>query len=176
MSLRARLPARLCLAGAALLPLFHAPVVRAEITDRTVGTNPPPSRLVSGFAALDRPVGIAEVNVGVLTLPNAEVCAERSAGCSNGDLSFALEGWEVYRASQRFAFGAGVLVGLIPTASPRQDPEGPQRDHTRSYFTLEGVVRYSPYVGRSFEAWVGAIGGLVVVSDQFQVPDENDNR
>ncbi|HEY3501118.1 MAG TPA: hypothetical protein VGK73_40770, partial [Polyangiaceae bacterium] len=75
-----------------------------------------------------------------------------------------------------FAFGAGVLVGLIPTASPRQDPEGPQRDHTRSYFTLEGVIRYYPYVGRSFEAWVGAVGGLVVVSDQFQVPDENDNR
>jgi hypothetical protein len=155
---------------------FSTAALRAEITERTVGTSPPPNRLVSGFAALDRPVGIMEVNVGLLTLPNAEVCAERSAGCSVGDLSFALEGWEVYRANQRFAFGAGVLVGLVPTAKPRQDPEGPERDHSRSYFTLEGVVRYYPYVGRSFEAWIAAVGGLVVVSDAFQIPDTEDNR
>ena len=160
----------------ASLALLVARSAHAEITDRTVGTNPPPSRLVSGFAALDRPVGIAEANVGVLTLPNAEVCAERSSGCSKGDLSFALEAWEVYRANQRFAFGAGVMVGLIPTANPPQDPEGMQRDHTRSYFTIEGVVRYYPWVGKNFEGWIGAVGGLVVVSDGFQIPDEDDNR
>src|SRR5262249_21651977 len=107
MTAKAIFRGRVAAAGLAIsLALLVARSARAEITDRTVGTNPPPSRLVSGFAALDRPVGIAEANVGVLTLPNAEVCAERSSGCSKGDLSFALEAWEVYRANQRFAFGA----------------------------------------------------------------------
>jgi hypothetical protein len=156
--------------------LLGAPAARAEITDHTVGTSPPPSRLLSGFAALDRPVGIAEVNVGVLTLPGAEVCAERSSGCSQGDLSFALEAWELYRANLRFGFGAGVMVGLIPTAKPKQDPEGIQRDHSRSYMTFEGVIRYYPFVGRHFEGWVGVVGGLAVVNDRFTIPDEEDNR
>jgi len=150
--------------------------LHAEGADPAVSTNPTSSRLASGFSALDRPVGIMEVNVGLLTLPNAEICAERSAGCSRGDASFSLEAWELYRANLRLGFGAGVMVGLIPTANPQQDPEGLERDHTRGYFTIEGIVRYYPFVGRHFEGWVGVVGGLVVVSDRFTVPIEDDNR
>jgi hypothetical protein len=160
----------------ALALLLFTGVARAEVTDRTVGASPPPNRLLSGFAALDRPVGIAELNVGVLTLPGAEVCADRTAACSRGDVSLALEAWELYRATRRFGFGAGVMVGLIPTANPEQDPEGVERDHSRSYMTFEAVVRYYPFVGRRFEGWVGAVGGLVVVNDRFDIPDEEDNR
>lgn len=148
----------------------------ASISAQIDATNPDPERLVKGFAALDRPIGMAEANVGVLTLPDAEVCAERSAGCNNGDLSFALEGWEIYRANLRLAFGAGFMLGLIPIAHPRQDPEAIERDHTRSYLTVEGVFRYYPYVAERWELWVGPVGGLVVLNDQFQVANIKDDR
>ena len=63
---------------------------------------------------------------------------------------------------------AGLLLGLIPTTdAPRRDPEGIQRDHSRRYLTLEGMLRYYPYVGEKFELWLGVTGGLVVLSDRF---------
>lgn len=180
--------ARTALSLALLVLGFVAPAAAQEATARASAgtgtslgaefdaTDPDPDRLVKGFAALDRPVGMAEANVGVLTLPDAEVCAQRSAGCSNGDLSFALEGWEIYRANLRLAFGAGFMLGLIPIAHPRQDPEAIEREHTRSYLTVEGVFRYYPYVGETLEAWVGPVGGLVVLNDRFQVANVEEER
>ncbi|MEP7053305.1 MAG: hypothetical protein ABJB12_23280 [Pseudomonadota bacterium] len=133
-------------------------------------------RLARGFAALSRSVGIAEVAVGWLTLPGAAVCSERStgSGCRKGDTSFDLELWEVYRFDRRLAFGAGALLGLIPTTdAPRNDRGGVARDHARSYLTLEGTLRHYPYVGESVELWWGVSGGLAVVSDRFQVSSKN---
>jgi hypothetical protein len=138
--------------------------------------SPDPERLRQGFAALDRPLGIAEAHVGALMLPAAEVCAERSAGCKTGDVSFAVEAWQLYRMNQELAFGAGLVLGLIPTAHPRQDPEAVPRDHTRSYLTVEGTFRYYPYVGEDLEAWGGIVAGLVVVNDRFQVVSAPDDR
>jgi hypothetical protein len=131
-----------------------------------------------GFAGLDRPSGIAEAGVGWLTLPGAEVCIDRKTGCSEGDTSLALDLWQLYRQSRRFAFGAGILLALIPTTdAPKQDPQGVQRDHSRRYFTVEGMLRYYPYVGETVEWWVGGTGGLVVVSDRFVVKeDQEDDR
>jgi hypothetical protein len=146
----------------------------AQTSEEENGTNPAPNRLLSGFAAMTRPVGMAEANLNVLTLPGAEVCG--SAGCKRGDVVFALEGWEFYRWSPNWAFGAGVMLGLLPTARPRQPPEVVPRDHTRGYLTFEGMLRYYPYVGERFEAWIGPFGGLVVVNDRFQVRDVNDER
>jgi hypothetical protein len=148
----------------------------AQTAEAATGTNPDPHRLVSGFAAMTRPVGIAEGNAGVVVLPGAEVCVERSAGCKRGDVVFAFEGWELFRWNPQWAFGAGVMLGLLPTAHPRQPPEMIPRDHTRSYLTFEGMLRYYPYVGESMEAWVGPFGGLVVVNDRFQVVSEADDR
>jgi hypothetical protein len=138
--------------------------------------SPDPERLKQGFAAVDRPMGIAEAHVGALTLPAAEVCAERSAGCKKGDISFAVEAWQLYRMNQQLAFGAGLVLGLIPTAHPRQDPESIEREHTRSYLTVEGTLRYYPYVGENLEAWGGIVAGLVVVNDRFQVVLARDDR
>jgi hypothetical protein len=116
--------------------------------------------------------------VGWLTLPGAEVCIDRKTGCSEGDTSLALDLWQLYRQSRRFAFGAGILLALIPTTdAPKQDPQGVQRDHARRYFTVEGMLRYYPYVGETVEWWVGGTGGLVVVSDRFVVKeDQEDDR
>ncbi|HYQ16887.1 MAG TPA: hypothetical protein VEQ58_14050 [Polyangiaceae bacterium] len=132
------------------------------------------ARVISGFRALDRPTGMAEAGFGWLTLPGADVCSQ--SGCKAGDTSFELDGWQLYRANLRLAFGAGLLLGLIPTTdAPSGEPtDDIQRDHTRKYLTLEGMLRYYPYVGQSFEFWAGLTGGLVVLSDRFQVVDVYD--
>jgi hypothetical protein len=129
------------------------------------------TRVARGFAALNRSTGIAEVGVGWLTLPGAQVCSANS--CKKGDTSFALDAWELFRTSRRFAFGAGFLLGLIPTtAAPPSNPMGVERDHSRSYLTLEGTIRHYPYIGESVELWWGVTGGLVVVNDRFAVNNQ----
>ena len=149
----------------------------AEHEDDSNGINPSPERLRSGFAALDRPHGMIEGGAGVLTLPGAEVCVERSTGCKQGDLSFAPETWQLYRANTSFAFGAGIVLGLIPTAHPpHEDPAGIERDQTRSYLTFEGTARYYPVVLQKVEWWIAVVGGMVVVNDNFQVVAERDDR
>jgi hypothetical protein len=122
-----------------------------------------------GFAALDQPTTMAEFGFGWITLPGATVCVERlQAGCKSGDTSLMIDGWLLYRNNTRIAFGAGMTLGfLTTTTAPRQDPPGVNRDHRRGYFNFEGIVRYYPYVGESFEMWTGATAGLIVVSDQF---------
>ena len=70
-------------------------------------------KVLTGFRALDRPTGIAEAGFGWLTLPGADVCS--STTCKAGDTSFELDGWQLYRRNLRLAFGAGFLLGLIPT-------------------------------------------------------------
>jgi hypothetical protein len=135
------------------------------------------ARVARGFAALERPTGIAEAGVGWLTLPGALVCAQHSSGsgCKKGDTSFELDAWELYRANRRFAFGAGFLLGLIPTTdAPQSDPMGIVRDHSRSYLTLEGTIRHYPYISEGVELWWGITGGLAVVNDRFSVEDNQD--
>jgi len=168
---RAALSAGLCLALHVAPGLADAlpPPVAHSLDDAD-------PRLARGFAALARPMVSAEIGVGWLTLPGAEVCAERSSGqgCKNGDTSFELDVWQIYRNSRRFAFGAGLMLGLIPTTdAPRHDPDEIVRDHSRSYLTLEGTIRHYPYVGESIELWWGVSGGLAVVSDRFEVTDKN---
>lgn len=132
-------------------------------------------RVVTGFRALNRPTGIAEAGFGWLTLPGANVCS--SGGCKAGDTSFELDAWQLYRQNLRLAFGAGLLLGLIPTTdAPQRDSPGISRDHSRKYLTLEGMLRYYPYVAERFELWLGLTGGLVVVSDRFVVDDDYDDK
>lgn len=130
-------------------------------------------------ASVDRPVGMAEFGVGWLTLPGAEVCGSPTR-CKQGDTSLDLEAWQLFRANLRFAFGAGLGLGLVPTTdAPRENPApiagqpSIERDHSRGYFTIEGITRYYPFVGQNFEAWVGITGGLLVVSDTFDTKPGN---
>lgn len=111
---------------------------------------------------------MAEFGVGLLALPGAEVCVERSeAGCSKGDQTLALSAWPLFRFG-RFAVGAGVIVGLTPTTdAPRNDPPDIPRDHKRSYFTVEAASRYFLPLTESLEAYFGLNVGFVVVNDTF---------
>jgi hypothetical protein len=129
-----------------------------------------PLPVAKGFAALNRPTGIAEFGFGWITLPGAEVCVERAAaGCRRGDTSLEIDVWQLYRANLRFAFGAGITLSLITaTDAPRNDPPGIEREHRRGYFLVEGIARYYPYVGENTELWLGLTGGLLVLSDRFE--------
>lgn len=164
---------RLACTSAALCLLFSAlPCRAAEPSLESDASDSGDPRLARGFEALLRPTGIAELGAGWLTLPGASVCAEHSSGatCRKGDTSFELDAWQLYRTNRRWAFGAGLLLGLIPTAdAPRREPSGIERNHTRSYLTLEGTIRHYPYVGQSVELWWGVAAGLAVVSDRFVV-------
>jgi hypothetical protein len=154
-------------------------VLALALPDRALADGPPrpePLRLRSGFASQDRPVGMAEFNIGALTLPGAEICGATTDGaepeCTRGDASFEIEAWPLYRPTVRYAFGAGIMLGLIPTTIPAQQSTNDQtvvRDHSRSYLTAEGIGRYYLYVGESTELWAGVTAGLVVLSDRFVV-------
>jgi hypothetical protein len=112
--------------------------------------------------------GMAEMGVGLLTLPGAEVCIARKLGCSKGDTSLTLSGWPLFRRGN-FAAGAGVTVGLTSsTDSPPNDTPDIPRDHTRRYFSVEITGRYYVPITERVEGWVGVTTGLGVVNDSFQ--------
>lgn len=120
-----------------------------------------------GFAALNRPQGMAEFGVGWLTLPGAEVCLEPQS-CERGDTTPQVDAWQFFRLNVDFAVGAGITLGLLPTRdSPPVDPPGVERAHTRRYFMFETMARYYPYVGENSEMWVGLATGLTVVKDTY---------
>lgn len=117
-----------------------------------------------------RPYGAIEFGIGVLALPDAEVCAG-AGGCDRGDVSLAVDAWPLFRASPSFAVGAGMTLALTPTQdAPQQDMTFP-REHTRRYFLVEGIGRYYFVHGRALELWTGISTGLVVVSDNFRTAD-----
>lgn len=130
----------------------------------------PSSHPRSLAARMERLHGMAEVGLGWLTLPGAEVCAERgpTPECHRGDASLSFEAWQLFRLPSSVALGGGVMLGLTPTTdTPAREIPGVKRDHTRGYLTFEVTSRYYPYVGDSFEGWLGLTGGLVVISDTF---------
>jgi hypothetical protein len=119
---------------------------------------------------MERLHGMAEAGLGWLTLPGAEVCAQRgeTPDCRRGDSSLALEAWQIFRLPSAFAVGAGVMLGLTPTTDvPATQLADVERNHSRGYLTVEGTVRYYPYVGEAIEGFLGLTGGLVVISDTF---------
>ena len=114
-----------------------------------------------------RPYGAVEFGIGVLALPDAQICAG-GVGCDQGDVSIEVDAWPLFRASPRFAVGAGMTLALTPTQdAPQRDMMFP-REHTRRYFLVEGIGRYYFAYGRALEIWSGLSAGLVVVSDNFR--------
>lgn len=114
-----------------------------------------------------RPYGAIEFGLGVLALPDAEVCAGEG-GCDRGDVSLEVDAWPLFRASPAFAVGAGMTLALTPTQDAPQQQMTFPREHTRRYFLVEGIGRYYFVHGRALEMWAGLSTGLVVVSDNFR--------
>jgi len=136
----------------------------AELQPANVGATLVPER------AAYRSTGMAELGLGWLVLPGAKVCSARTQNsCKNGDSSPMIEVWPLVRPTPDFAVGAGVSLGLIPTAdAPRQDPPGVDRSHSRGYLTVQGIGRYYAIAGEHLEAWAGLTVGFVAISDTFQ--------
>jgi len=121
---------------------------------------------------VDRPYTLAELGLGLLTLPAADVCL-KSRPCTKGDTSIDIDFWQMYRANRSFAVGAGASVALKPTTDNPPSEAGVERSHTRSYFLVEGQGRYYAVASPSFEAWIGATAGIVIVSDRYSIDEAN---
>lgn len=123
--------------------------------------------------------GKAEIGLGLLGLPTAEVCTNHTilGYCKRGDSSPMLELWQLFRPSPVFAVGAGITIGLFPIVdAPKQEAPGISRDHRRGYLTTEGIARFYWLHGPVWESWVGVTGGLVVVSDTYTTNNNTNDR
>jgi hypothetical protein len=145
----------------ALAATLHAPA-RADETAST--------RSAVAARGVDRPYTMAQLGLGLLTLPAADVCL-KSRPCTKGDTSIEIDFWQMYRANRRFAVGAGGTVALVPTSDSPPSEAGIDRSHTRSYFMVEGQGRYYAIEHPAFEAWIGATAGIVIVSDRYSIDD-----
>jgi hypothetical protein len=118
--------------------------------------------------AFQRPHTVAEFDAGVLTLPGAEVCV-RADDCNAASPALLVSAWPLYRAHERFTFGAGLTIGFNP-ARDVNDGESPvPRRHSSTFFVAEATARYLPWASNGFQAWLGVTTGLIVVSDAFRI-------
>jgi opacity protein-like surface antigen len=125
-------------------------------------------------SVLDRAHTVAEIEAGIIALPNAPISAANRGGTTpigavgNGDATVQTGFHLLYRATREWAFGAGVSFTPTPTSDKNYgSTAGLTRSHARSYFLLGGEARYFPVRSRSFEAWFGITGGVVVIADRF---------
>jgi hypothetical protein len=144
----------------------------------TATVNAAPSSAQSRSDETDHVFGMAELGVGMLTLPGAHVCTDRATSrCKQGDSSIMIEGWQLIRATRSFAAGAGITLALFPTTDvPLNGTQDIERDHRRSYFTAEGLIRWYPLTTPSWEVWLGTTGGLVVVADTYSSKEAQPDR
>ena len=138
-------------------------------------------RLASGddtprdhLSLLDRPHTIAELELGIIALPDAAISPANQGGATpigtfgKGDATLQTGAHLLYRATRDWAFGAGTVFAPRPTSDPNfGGASGLMRTHSRSYLFLGGEVRYFPVRSRWFEGWLGMTGGVVVVADRF---------
>jgi hypothetical protein len=125
---------------------------------------------------LDRPHTVAELEVGIIALPNVPISPAYQGGqtpfgaVGNGDATLQTGLHLIYRATREWAIGAGAVFSPIPTTDKNYGGSGTpplQRSHSRSYLLLGAEARYYPLRSRWFEAWFGLTGGLVIIADRF---------
>jgi hypothetical protein len=124
---------------------------------------------------LDRPHTVAELEAGIVVLPNAPISAANRGGATplgpvgNGDATLQTGMHLIYRATREWAIGAGALFAPSPTSDSNFGAGASRlsRTHSRSYLFLGGEARYFPLHSRWFEAWFGVTVGGLVVGDRF---------
>src|SRR4051794_23244867 len=141
---------------------------RSAMADETAST-----RNAEATRTLDRPFTVAQIGIGLLTLPAADVCLHNRP-CTKGDTSIEADMWQFYRASRNFSIGAGATVAIAPTVDNPPTVAGIERTHTRSYFLVEAQGRYYPIHQPWIEAWVGVTAGGVIVSDRYKIEGGED--
>jgi hypothetical protein len=151
--------------------LLFAGSAQAE-EPRSDGTSPPSDPLAR---IIDRPHTIAELEAGVIALPNAPISAGQRGGdtpfigkIGRGDATLQTGIHVLYRWNRHFVVGAGVLFAPAPTSDTQYGGlSALPRTHSRSYFFVGGEGRYVPIHYKTVEAWVGVSTGAVIVGDRF---------
>jgi hypothetical protein len=158
------------LIGAAIVSLTTA--ARADDEPAAVSGSSAPDPLAR---IIDRPHTIAELEAGVIALPNAPISAGQRGGdtpfigkIGRGDATLQTGIHVLYRWNRHFVIGAGVLFAPVPTSDTQYGGlSALPRTHQRSYFFIGGEGRYVPIHYKTVEAWVGFSTGAVIVGDRF---------
>jgi hypothetical protein len=129
-------------------------------------TMPIASRRAAAAREGDRPYTLAEVDVGLLTLPIASLCTTSFADCLTGDASLALGIRSFFRV-RGFAIGAGIDWATSLVSEPANGPPEVKRQHERRYFLVETMFRWYALRTTNVEAYIGAQAGLIVVNDSW---------
>lgn len=147
---------------------------RVRSTQETRVTSPPsPNDALAHI--IDRPHTVAELEAGIIALPNAPISTGQRGGdtpivgkIGRGDATLQTGIHVLYRWNRSFAIGAGALFAPRPTSDEQYGGlSSLRRTHARSYFFLGMEGRYIPIHFRDFEAWVGLSTGAVIVADRF---------
>jgi hypothetical protein len=117
---------------------------------------------------MDRPYTLAEVELGFLALPAADVCIRSTTDCEQGEGSLAVGIHNHYRFGS-FTLGAGIDWATTLRSDAARGADGLKREHSRSYFLVEAQFRYYALRSNDWEGWVGATLGGVVVNDSWSV-------
>ena len=126
------------------------------------------SRRAIAAREMDRPYTLAEVEAGFLALPAADVCIRSTTDCEQGEGSLAVGIHNLYRVGP-FGIGAGINWATTLRSDAARGADGLKREHSRSYFLVEGQFRYYALRGEEWEGWAGATLGGVVVNDSWSV-------
>lgn len=123
----------------------------------------------------DRAHAMVEIGLGGLSLPYKQLCLPTEIECANSDYTLLGSLRYALRWSPKFAAGAGVSLGfrpLVDEANIGGQAGVIERTHSRNYLLLSGHWRYYLVRQEGFEGWVGATGGLIVVSDRYELKDK----
>jgi len=145
--------------------LAVAPLARADESSAT--------RRAIAAREMDRPYTLAEVELGLLALPAADVCIRSATDCEQGEGSLAVGIHNLYRIGA-FGIGAGInWATTLRSDAARGAPEL-KREHSRAYFIVEGQFRYYALRSADWEGWAGLTLGGVVVNDSWSVIEDRE--
>lgn len=123
---------------------------------------------------LDRPHTVAELEAGVLALPNAPISPANEGGATflgkvgKGDATLATGIHFLYRGGRDWGVGASAYFAPFPTADTNYVAHTTiTRTHSRSYLSLGPEARWFPIRFKWFELWLGATAGVIVIGDRF---------
>lgn len=106
------------------------------------------------------PYTMFELRGGVLALPAAEVCPASPDECSTGEISLTV-GVANYYQFGPWGFGAGINWATTLRSDAARGAPQLERDHSRSYFLIEGYFRYLFVREKKWEFWAsGSVGGV----------------